>query len=370
MSEPRRTPTSTAPPERLPVALDAMGGDRAPAVVIDGAVEACRAGDGPIVLVGDRERIEPELSRHDLGDLPLDVRHAPEVIGMAEHPGRAARTKRDSSMHVGFGLVKAREACAFVSAGNTGAMMAVGLLTLRRIARCDRPAIASSLPTRDGHTVLLDMGANVECRASHLVQFALMGAAYAAIELGRSRPTVGLLSNGTEPSKGTETLREAHRLLTMTDLKYIGYVEGRSVPLGEVDVVVTDGFVGNVVLKLSEGIALALVERVRRQLEGDWLGALGAPLFKRAMRRLRDDLDWESVGGAPLLGLDGVGLVAHGASTPRAVANAVRRARGYFDVGLVDALQRALEAGGFDEMTSTAELPLTRQSGSHRTDDE
>ncbi len=360
--------TDSAPPEdaaHAPVALDAMGGDRAPGVVVDGAVEACRRGDGPILLVGDRERVEAELGRHKADDLPIEVRHAGEVIGMAENPGRAARTKRDSSMHVGFGLVKSGEACAFVSAGNSGAMMAVGLLVLRRVPRCDRPAIATSLPTRDGHTVLLDLGANVECRASHLVQFAMMGAAYAAIELKNPRPTVGLLSNGSEPSKGTETLREAHRLLNMTDLKYLGYVEGRSLPLGEADVVVTDGFVGNVVLKLSEGIALALVERVRRQLEGDWLGTLGAPLFKRAMRRLRDELDWESVGGAPLLGLDGIGLVAHGGSSPRAVANAVRRARGYHRVGLVGALRGALEDSGFDEMTSTAELPLTRQSGSH-----
>lgn len=363
MSDPRDEDT-------LPVALDAMGGDRAPAVIVDGAVDACRAGDGPVWLVGDEERIAAELERHDTSGLPIEVRHAAQVIGMAENPGRAARTKRDSSMHVGFGLVKSREACAFVSAGNSGAMMAVGLLTLRRIPRCDRPAIATTLPTRDGHSVVLDLGANVECRASHLVQFALMGAAYATVELGITRPTVGLLSNGSEPSKGTETLREAHRLLNMTDLRYLGYVEGRGLPLGEADVVVTDGFVGNVVLKLSEGIALALIERVRRQLEGDWLGALGAPLFKRAMRRLRDELDWESVGGAPLLGLDGIGLVAHGASSPRAVANAIRRARGYHRVNLVGALRSALEKSGFDEMTSTAELPLTRQSGPHRPGDD
>lgn len=352
-----------------PVALDAMGGDHAPGAIVDGAIEACRHGDGPVILVGDRERIEAELTRHR-GDHPITIHHASEAIGMAENPGRAARTKRDSSMHQGFGLVRSGEACAFVSAGNSGAMMAVGLLTLRRIARCDRPAIAGSLPTRDGHTVLLDLGANVECRASHLVQFALMGAAYAAIKLDRPRPTVGLLSNGTEPSKGTETLREAHRLLTQTDLKYIGFVEGRAVPMGECDVVVTDGFVGNVVLKLSEGIALALVDRVRNQLAEDWLGLVGAPLFKRALRRLRDELDWENVGGAPLLGLDGIGLVAHGAATPRAIANAVRRAREYHDVGLVAALRTALEQGTFDEMTSTSELPLTRLSGPHRPDDE
>lgn len=352
-----------------PVALDAMGGDRAPGVIVDGAVLACESGDGPVILVGDRERIEPELERHG-GDHPITIEHAPEAIGMAESPSRAARTKTQSSMHIGFGLVRDGGACGFVSAGNSGAMMAVGLLTLRRIPRCDRPAIAGSLPTRDGHAILLDLGANVDCRASHLVQFALMGAAYAALKLERPRPTVGLLSNGVEPTKGTETLREAHRLLTQTDLKYVGYVEGRGVPLGEADVIVTDGFVGNVVLKLSEGIALALIDRVRQTLAEDWLGALGAPLFKRALRQLRDDLDWENVGGAPLLGLDGIGLVAHGAATPRAIANAVRRAREYHTLGLVDALRSALEDSTFDEMTSTSELPLTRASGSHTPGDD
>ncbi|MCB9539132.1 MAG: phosphate acyltransferase PlsX [Myxococcales bacterium] len=349
-----------------PVALDAMGGDRAPDVVVEGAVQACRAGHGPVILVGDAEPVRAALDALGAGDLPITIEHASEVIGMAEHPGRAARTKRDSSMHVGFGLVKAGRACGFVSAGNSGAMMAVGLLTLRRIPRCERPAIAGTMPTRAEPMVLLDMGANVECRASHLVQFALMGAAYAEIALGKARPTIGLLSNGTEPTKGTETLREAHRLLTMTDLKYVGYVEGRTVPQGEVDVVVTDGFVGNVVLKLSEGIALALVERVREQLRGDWLGSLGASLMKRSLRQLQSELDWRAVGGAPLLGIDGVGVVAHGGSSPEAVANAVKVARRYADVDLVGKLRAALEASAPpDEHTSTAELPITRATGTH-----
>ena len=326
----------------LPVALDAMGGDHAPESTVEGAVRACREGHGPILLVGDEERVRAALAEQGAVDLPIEVVHASQVIGMAEHPGRAARTKRDSSMHVGFGLVKDKRACAFVSAGNSGAMMAVGLLTLRRIPRCDRPAIATALPTAGGRTVLLDMGANVECRASHLCQFGLMGAAYAEVELGVARPSVGLLSNGAEATKGTETLREAHRLLNGTDLKYVGYVEGRAVPRGEVDVVVTDGFVGNIVLKLSEGIALALLDRVREHLRGDWLGTLGARLMQRALKSLRAELDWAAVGGAPLLGLDGLGVVAHGGSPPRAIASAIRVARRYHDVGLVDRLRASM----------------------------
>ncbi len=359
-------PEAARPRVALPIALDAMGGDRAPDVVVEGAALACRAGHGPIALVGDEARVRAAIERLAPAEDGLTVVPATEVIGMAEHPGRAARAKRDSSMHVGFALVRDGKACALVSAGNSGAMMAVGLLTLRRIPRCERPAIASAMPTRGSPTVLLDMGANVECRASHLVQFALMGAAYAEIALGKQRPTVGLLSNGTEPTKGTETLREAHRLLNMTDLKYVGYVEGHTVPMGEVDVVVTDGFVGNVVLKLSEGIALALIDRVREKLRGDWLGSLGAALMKRALRELREELDWSNIGGAPLLGIDGVGVVAHGGSSASAIANAVRVARDYVEVDLVGRLRLALEASEApDEHTSTAELPITRATGGH-----
>ncbi len=377
-------PADTPPPEKmaaLPVALDAMGGDRAPGVVVEGALLACQKGQGPVTLVGDEAAVRAVLDRLGAGDAPIDVVHASETIGMAEHPGKAARTKRDSSMHVGFRLLQEGRACGFVSAGNSGAMMATGLLTVRRIPRCDRPAIASALPTQGSPTVLLDIdtgerilhfvldiGANVEVRASHLVQFALMGGAYAEVLLERPRPTVGLLSNGTEPTKGTDTLREAHRLLTTTDLKYVGFVEGRQVPRGEVDVVVTDGFTGNVMLKLSEGIALALLDRLRDELRGDWVGSLGASLIRRSLRRLGERLDWASIGGAPLLGLDGVALVAHGSSTPRAIANAVALARQHAAVDLVGRLKVVLEESApGEETTSTSELPLTRTSGSHET---
>ncbi len=344
-----------------------MGGDHAPRAIVEGVIRAATEGRGPIILVGDQERLAPELERLGASDLPIEIEHAEEQIGMAEHPGRAARTKRNSSMHVGYRLVKEGKACGFVSAGNTGAMMAVGLLTLRRIARCDRPAIASSLPTLGGPSVLLDMGANVDCRASHLVQFALMGAAYAEILLDKARPTVGLLSNGTEPTKGTETLREAHRLLTQTDLKYLGYVEGNTVPMGAVDVVVTDGFTGNVALKLSEGIATALLQQLKQALRGDFLASIGGALIKRSLRKLSDELDWATVGGAPLLGLDGIALVAHGGSSSKAIANAVALARDYAVADLVGKLRAILETSGPpDDFTSTAELPLTRTSSSHR----
>ncbi len=353
----------------LPVVLDAMGGDRAPAVTVEAAIAACDAGLGPLILTGDADRIQAEFEHHSgvsLENLPIEILHASEVIGMAEHPSRAARTKKDSSMHVGLNLVRDGVASAFVSAGNSGAVMATAILTLGRIARCDRPALASVMPTGGKTpTIAVDIGANVECRASHLVQFALLGAAYAELVLERTRPTVGLLANGTEPTKGTETLREAHRLLTQTDLRYVGFVEGSALPLGEVDVIVTDGFVGNVALKVSEGVALGLIQRLQAELEGDVLGSLGARLMKRAFQRLDRDLDWRKTGGAPLLGVNGIVTVAHGASNPAALVEAIRLARKLYAADLNTRLEIALEEANapLELQTSTSELPITRSGG-------
>jgi glycerol-3-phosphate acyltransferase PlsX len=339
-----------------------MGGDRSPEVIVAGALDACALGLGPITLVGDPDRIAATIKRR--GDPhPDDLRivESTEIIGMAEHPGRAARTKRHSSMHVGFDLVRKGEAQAFISAGNSGAMLAVGVLTLRRLERCDRPAIATSMPTLADPVVLLDLGANVECRASHLVQFALMGAAFAEAVHGIERPSVALLSNGTEPTKGTETLRDAHRLLTLTDLKYVGYVEGSDLPHGKADVVVADGFVGNVVLKLTESIASGLFKQIEEAIKSDWRGRLGGGLMRGVFKQLQARFDWRSVGAAPLLGLNGLAFVAHGASDAEAVVAAVRNARRYAQLDLIARIGRALEVEGApSERTQTAELPITR----------
>ncbi len=347
----------------LPIAVDAMGGDRAPAAVVRGAVRACENGAGPIILVGNQERILPILEDEGARKWPIEVVHAAESIGMSENPSRAARTKRQSSMHIGFELLKERRAAAFVSAGNTGAMLTVGMMTARRLPNCNRPAIATSIPSAGGSTVLLDVGANVEVRAAHLVQFGLMGAAYSSILHGVERPSVGLLSNGTEPTKGTDTLREAHRLLTQIDVKYVGFVEGRDIPAGRCDVVVTDGLTGNIVLKTIEGVGMALFERIRTQLEKSVFGRLGAGLLRSPLRAIRDEFDWERVGGAPLLGLDGIAIVAHGAATGRAVAGAISLARKYETLKLVDRVRVALEEAIPEEHANTSELPITRSSG-------
>jgi len=336
-----------APPaalDALPVALDALGGDDAPRVTIEAARMACARGLGPVALV-----VAPgALSAQARAALPAGVRvvEAAEAIAMGDSPARAARAKPHSTMHVGLRLVRDGEACAFVTAGNSGAALAVGLVTLRRAEGCERPAIASLMPSLRGPVVLLDMGANVDCRPRHLAQFALMGAAYARAVGGVARPRVGLLSNGQEPTKGTEALREAHAALAALgareELEYVGFVEGRDLPLGSCDVVVTDGFVGNVALKVSEGVVEALSLRVRRALEGRWwTRALGA-LLRVALRGLRAELDWRRVGGAPALGLRGAVVISHGSADAEALCAAVARARECARKDLPGRVSRAL----------------------------
>lgn len=343
----------------LPVAVDAMGGDRAPDVVVEAAIRACRAGLGPITLVGDHGRVTQCLERMGGMDLAIEVVHASETILMGESPGRAARRKRDSSMHGCFRLVADGKACAALSAGNSGAFLAVGLLTVRRIKNCDRPCLVTTLPTHPRPTVLLDVGANVEVRAAHLAQFGLMGACYAQIQHGADYPKVALLSNGTEASKGTETIREAHRLLNATPINYIGYVEGRQLPTGCADVVVTDGLTGNIVLKLCEGLVGTLFDRIKDTLKGRWSSLLIGPLLKGPLSGLRSQLDWEAVGGAPILGLDAVALVSHGQSSPKALVNAIRNARLVSERRLVASLDHILQNHAPGAATSTSELPIS-----------
>ena len=284
---------------------------------------------------------------------------------MGENPIRAARSKRESSMHLAYTEVVEGRGIATISAGNSGAFMATGILIAKRTPGCDRPSIAACVPTGDHITILTDVGANVECRAAHLVQFAIMGATYHAIKFNGDRPTVGLLANGKESSKGTDVLREAHRLLNQTDLNYLGYVESRDFPEGCADVVVTDGLVGNIVLKLCEGMVTAVFGRIRQAVQSHWLSALVAPALKAPFSKLSSELNWENVGGAPLLGLSQTAIVAHGNASPLAIANCVARAREYAELGLHDAIHTALKDQAPGEQVSTAELPVGRSTGEH-----
>lgn len=308
------------------IAVDAMGGDHAPAAVVEGSVLAASELKTRIVLVGDRDRVEKELSRHSTAGLDIAVHHASEVVDMDEPPAQAIRKKRDSSLRVCFELAKRGEADAVVSAGNSGAAMAAGILFLRKLKGVDRPAIAVSVPTMKDPAVVLDVGGNVECKPQNLLQFAIMGDVYASSVLKEERPRIGLLSNGEEEGKGTELTREAHALLKETNLNYKGYVEGRDIYHGDVDVVVTDGFTGNVVLKLSEGLVEAVITMLKNEITASLPSKLGYLLARGAFNNLKKKIDYSEYGGAPLLGIAGNCMISHGRSNAKAIKNAVIRA--------------------------------------------
>ncbi|HVP66358.1 MAG TPA: phosphate acyltransferase PlsX [Anaeromyxobacteraceae bacterium] len=314
-------------PGAAPVAVDAMGGDHAPTAVVQGAVDAARQGQA-VVLVGHEERVRTELKRlRASASLPVEVMHAPEVVEMDDHPGRAMRSKKANSIRVCLELVRSGSASAMVSAGNSGAVMAGAILVLGRSGHVERPAILSVLPAVKGSPVLLDVGANVECRPVHLVQFALMGDVYSRRVLGVSRPRVAVLANGEEATKGTSLTRTAAAALERSSLRFQGYCEGRDLLAGDLDVVVTDGFTGNVALKTMEGTARAIGVLVREALQRDVPSKIGGMLAKNALDAMRRRIDWREVGGALLVGVNGVAVISHGASDARAVGNAIGRAR-------------------------------------------
>ena len=312
------------------IALDAMGGDHAPDAAVRGGVEAARAFGIEVALVGIPEVVQRALA--PLGRAPDGVSIVPatDVITMEEHGATAARQKRDASINVGLREVKAGRAAAFVSAGNTGGVMAAAVLGLGRVRGIERPALAALLPAGGGRrrVLLLDVGANAEVKPEYLVQFAEMGQAYAQRALGLPAPRVALLSIGEEASKGDQLVQEAHAALAARKrLNFIGNVEGKDIPRGVADVIVTDGFTGNVAIKAAEGVADFIMEELRAALTSRLRYRLAAAVLLPALRGLRERLDYKEYGGAPLLGVQGVVIVAHGRSDARAVANAVRAAR-------------------------------------------
>ncbi len=348
--------------EERPIVLDLVGGDAGHGLVVKAASAALDEDLGPLTLVGPKDvldQVPRKLSER------VKLLEADEVIGMSEAPARAARSKRQSSMHIGMRAIREGDACAFVTAGNSGAALAVALMTLKRLKGCDRPAIASQVPTARGHITLLDLGANTEVRPAQYAQFAVLGEAYSRAMTGLERPRVGLLSNGTELTKGTESLRTAHQLLSITDLNYIGFVESDSIPLGRCDVVVTDGFTGNVSLKLTEGIIEGLSVRLRDHLSRDWRGRLIAPLLRPVLRKFASEIDWRLVGGAPILGVNGLVMVSHGRADEVALCSAIRRARHAMNESLVDQLTNALESTPYTgKVSSTSELSIFPPSAS------
>ncbi len=320
--------TATSKPAVTRVAVDGMGGDRAPGVVVDGAVQAARHLENiEVVLVGPEDRMKAELNRFK--DVPSNLRihHAAEVIGMGESPVISVRKKKDSSICQMVELAKRKEVDAIVSAGNTGAMVVASSLGLGLLEGIERPGIAILIPSLKSPTLVIDVGANVDSKPDHLFQYGLMGSVFMEHVAGRKTPSVGLLNVGEEASKGTEFIRQSFRLLEETHhLNFIGNVEGRDIYTGKVDVIVCNGFVGNVALKVSEGMAFALKELLVRELKRTLLNMFAAMLLQPAFKRLKKQMDYSEYGGAPLLGVNGTSIISHGSSNAKAIRNAIRAA--------------------------------------------
>ncbi|EKX95440.1 phosphate acyltransferase PlsX [Selenomonas sp. oral taxon 138] len=330
------------------IAVDAMGGDFAPKEIVRGAVEAAKKYDCEIVLVGDEKQIRAELHGEDPASLRISIVHASEVIGMNEHPAEAVRSKKDSSVVVATRLVKDGSCDAVFSAGSTGAAVAAAQLILHRIRGVGRPAIATPMPTPDGVTLMLDSGANVDSKPEHLVQSGVMGSLYAQYVFGIEHPRVGLLNIGEEETKGNEQVKETYQLLKVEpNIHFCGNAEGRDVPKGNFDVVICDGFVGNVVLKFAEGLAKTILGLIQEEIRGAGLMAkLGALLLMPTLRRLGKRLDVREYGGAPLLGVNGCCVIGHGSSDAKSVASAIGVTVDYVNGKVLDQIRDALAKEG------------------------
>jgi len=328
------------------IALDAMGSDRHPKPEIEGAIQAARHYDVRVLLVGPEETLRKELARHpSAGELPIEIVHATEVITMEDKAVQAVRAKRDSSIRVGLRLVRDRRAAGFVTAGNTGAAMATAKMVLGAIPGVDRPALAAVFPTiQEKAAVLLDVGANVDCTAQNLEQFAVMGEIYYRAMFGTPRPQVGLLSIGEEESKGNDLTREAMVLLKRLRLNFVGNVEGRDLYNGEVNVIVADGFVGNVALKTSEGVASLVRYTLKESLKATITRQVGYMLSRSAFADFKKRLDHTEYGGAPLLGVKGVCLITHGSSNANAIKNAIRVAAEFAEHQINGEIEKELAA--------------------------
>jgi glycerol-3-phosphate acyltransferase PlsX len=312
------------------VALDAMGGDHAPSVNIEGAIETVSEHkDIDIILVGDQSLIKKGLQRKKYIAGRISIEHASQVVEMHESPTVAVRKKKDSSIRVGIELVKSAKADAFVSAGHSGVVMATSLVLLGKIKGVDRPALATLMPTITGTFMLLDVGATVDCKSENLLQFSLMGDTYCRLIQGMKHPRIALLSIGEEDTKGNELTKETFKLIKETSLNFIGNIEGKDVFSGKADVVVCDGFIGNIALKISEGLAESVLKMLKKEIRSVATGRLGYLMMKPAIKNFKKRTDYDEYGGAPLLGINGCSIISHGRSSSKAIKNALRVASEY-----------------------------------------
>ena len=346
----------------MKIVVDAMGGDHAPAVVVAGAVAEARTRGTQIILVGIEDQIRAELAKHgDTSGLPIEVVHASEVVEMAEHT-MAVKAKKDSSLAVGVRLVKDGKADAFASAGNSGAVMAAALFGLGRIRGVERPALSSVYPAAPEPCLIIDIGANADCKPEYLVQFAIMGHAYGRVMFGLAQPKIGIISNGEEEDKGSMLVRETYPLLKASGLNFVGNVEGKDIGKGLANVVVTDGLTGNVIVKLTEGVVSFLGKTLKSQFTGGLRNKIalalmipglilmipGLALLYPSVVALRKRVDWREIGGAPLLGVNGVVIIGHGRSDVKAIQSMIRMAEKSAQQNLVNVIRDELAAQGME----------------------
>ncbi|MFH1189495.1 MAG: phosphate acyltransferase PlsX [Candidatus Omnitrophota bacterium] len=326
------------------IVVDAMGSEMGTSVEVEGAVQAVKEYGHEVILVGDEVVIKRELDkRGPRVHNKITVIHAPERIEMHEPAALSVRRKRKSSIVMGLELLKRDEADSFVSAGNTGAVVCAATLSLRMLPGIERPGIAIAIPTMNGVSVIIDVGANIDPKALHLFQYGVMADAYCRYILHKDNPKIGLLNVGEEETKGTEFIKEAHTLLSESKLNFIGNVEGRDIYVGSADIVICDGFVGNVILKVSESVIDTLVKMIKKEIKTSPVAMLGAALAMTAFKGLKKKMDYTEYGGAPLLGIDGTCIISHGSSTPKAIKNAIRVAAEFKEQGVNEHIVDELE---------------------------
>lgn len=328
----------------MKIVVDGMGGDNAPHEIVKGAVQAAASINHMIILIGDEAQINKELEKYQYRKEQISVIHASEVISNDDPPVKAVRTKQDSSMVKGINMLKNGDADLFISAGNTGALMAAGLFILGRIPGIDRPAIASTFPIlgKGGVTLLVDAGANSECKPNNLLEFATMGSIYMEKVLDIKNPTVGLVNIGTEETKGTTVIKAAHELLSKSSMRFVGNVEARDIPKGVCDVFVCDGFTGNIILKLSEGLAWTIFKLIKQKFTSGIVSKVGALLLSSKLKELKSEFDYSEYGGAPILGVKGALVKMHGSSNANAVKNAILKGIPYTENNVVQMIQNSV----------------------------
>lgn len=336
----------------MKIAVDAMGGDNAPRAVVEGALSASKKYGVELYLVGLKNEIEKYISEENKNNSNVNIVEASEIINVNESPVNAIKQKKNSSMVVGLKLVKEGQCDAFVSAGSTGAFLAGALLKVGRVKGIARPALSPLIPTIKGNCMILDAGANVDCKPKNLQQFAVMGSIYMEKVMGIKKPRVGLLNIGTEESKGNELTKESYELIRQTNVNFVGNVEARDIIDGVCDVCVCDGFAGNILLKSTEGVAMAIFKLLKEEFLKSFKTKLGAVLLKDSLKSFKKRFDYTEVGGAPFLGIDGIMIKAHGSSDAKAISNAMRQAKLLYDNGCIDTIRNEINklgAEGSDE---------------------